>query len=90
MVRRAFRVFRGMHVLVTLVAVLCHALAGAPGCIDEIVTDSALSGITLQGCQVQAQIGIAKWMSEHPVYRSGWRLDRYKCVLGPYTPQRHA
>src|SRR6266403_3259511 len=51
---------------VTLVAVLCHVLTAGPGdCVEEIVTDSNQSNITLQSCLIQGQIGIAKWMSEH-------------------------
>ncbi|MDQ1390891.1 MAG: hypothetical protein QOF56_4345, partial [Acidobacteriaceae bacterium] len=54
---------------VTLVAVLCHVLPAGPGdCVEEIVTDSNQSNITLQSCMIQGQIGIAKWMSEHPIY----------------------
>jgi hypothetical protein len=70
---------------VTLVAVLCHVLPGGPGtCVDEIVTDSSQSNITLQSCMIQGQIGIAKWMSEHPIYRANWTLQRYKCAPGHY------
>lgn len=82
--RRAFRVFGGSHVLITLVAVLCHQLAGpATRCVEEIVTDSA----TLSSCSIQGQIGISEWMSRHPIYHVGWRLERYKCVIGAYTPR---
>ena len=56
---------------VTLVAVLCHVLSGGPGdCVEQIVTDSSQSDITFQSCMIQCQIGIAKWMSEHPIYRT--------------------
>jgi hypothetical protein len=71
---------------VTLVAVLCHVLPGTPGaCVEEIVTDSSKSDITFQSCMIQGQIGVAKWMSEHPVYRVDWALQRYKCALGHYN-----
>ena len=70
---------------VTLVAVLCRALAGGPGdCVEEIVTNSDLSNITLQSCMIQGQIGIASWMSEHPTYHTSWTLQRYKCAPGHY------
>ena len=69
----------------TLVAVLCHVLPGGPGgCVEEIVTDSNQSNITFQSCVIQGQIGIAKWMSEHPIYHSNWTLQRYKCAPGHY------
>jgi hypothetical protein len=69
---------------VTLVAVLCHALSGGPAdCVEKIVTDSDQSNITFQSCMIQGQIGIAQWMSAHPVY-ANWTLQRYKCVPGHY------
>jgi hypothetical protein len=70
---------------VTLVAILCHVLQGGPGnCVEEIVTDSNLSSITVQSCLIQGQIGIANWMSEHPIYHANWTLQRYKCAPGHY------
>jgi hypothetical protein len=70
---------------VTLVAVLCHALSGGPSdCVEEIVTDSNQSSITFQSCMMQGQMGIAQWMSKHPVYHANWTLQRYKCVPGHY------
>jgi hypothetical protein len=73
---------------VTLVAVLCHLSSGHPGggCVEEIVTDSSKSEISFQSCMIEGQIGVAKWMSEHPIYRSDWTLQRYKCAPGHYTP----
>lgn len=68
----------------TVVAVLCSlTLQGA--CVEEIVTDSNMDpAVTFQGCQIGAQAGIAKWMSESPIYHARWRLDRWKCVPGRY------
>jgi hypothetical protein len=71
--------------LVTLVAVLCHVSSGVPGaCVEEIVTDSSKSEITLQSCMIQGQIGVAKWMSEHPIYHADWMLQSYRCAAGHY------
>ena len=70
--------------LVTLVAVLCNSQL----CIEKVVTTSDQSGITMTACQVNAQIGIAEWLTKGP-YRE-WRLERYKCVAGAYTPKREA
>ncbi len=71
---------------VTVVAVLCHlGVTAAGSCVEEIVTDSNLTPeITFQQCAVGAQAPLAKWMSEHPIYHSHWRLERYKCVPGHY------
>jgi hypothetical protein len=68
--------------LTTLVAILCQVASNA--CVEEIITDQA----SLQSCQIQGQIGIAEWMSRSPAYRTGWNLERYKCVVGPYTKAR--
>lgn len=70
----------------TLVAVLCLNLL----CVEEIVTDSSMSDINFQQCLVQGQLGIVKWMSEHPLYRDGWRLEKWKCVPGHYSPPGRA
>jgi hypothetical protein len=77
----------GGLMFVTLVAVLCHGLAGTPNaCVEEIITDSSKSDITFQSCLIEGQIGVTKWMSEHPIYRSDWTLQRYKCAIGHYEP----
>jgi hypothetical protein len=63
----------------------CRSLSCFPGdCVEEIVTNSNLSSITFQSCTIQGQIGIAKWMSEHPIYHANWTLQRYKCAPGHY------
>ena len=71
---------------VTVVAVLCHLGSLAAGCcVEEIVTDSSMTPeITFQECMKGAQAPLAKWVSEHPIYHSNWRVDRYKCVPGHY------
>ena len=77
---------------VTVVAVVCHLLAGASECREEIVTDSNMtSGLTLMDCMVGAQAPLAKWKSEHPIYRRAeYRIERYKCVPGQYKPLARA
>jgi len=69
---------------VTVVAVLCHL--AAQDCTEETVTDSYLdSSITLQSCVIGEQAGLARWKSEHPIFRSDdWHIERYKCVAGRY------
>lgn len=77
--------------LVTIVAVLCSLSLPQAACVEEIVMDSNLDpGVTLQGCQMSAQSGIAKWMSESPIYHARWRLDRWKCVPGHYEVKGQA
>lgn len=71
---------------VTLVAVLCNTLVGPPLCREEVVAGEA-EALTLQSCQIQGQIGISQWMAASPDYRTNWRIERYKCVIGPYQPR---
>jgi hypothetical protein len=70
--------------LVTLVAILCNGQL----CLEKVVTTSEQSGITMTGCQINAQIGIADWLAHGP-YRE-WTLQRYKCVVGKYVPKHEA
>jgi hypothetical protein len=55
---------------------------------EKVVTNSEMSGITMESCAVNGQIGIADWLSKGP-YQS-WRLQSYKCVAGKYTPKNQA
>jgi hypothetical protein len=76
-------------VFVTVVVVLCHLLFSV--CVEEIVTDSVMTPeMTFQQCVIGAQGLLALWISEHPAYRTGWRIDRYKCVPGHYEIKRRA
>ena len=70
--------------LVTLVAMLCNGQL----CMEKVVTNSEMSGITMTSCAVNAQIGIADWMSKGPYHE--WRLQSYKCVAGKYVPKTNA
>lgn len=68
---------------VSVVAVLCSL--SSPACVEEIVTDSAMDeSVSFQSCQIMGQIGVSDWMNKHPIYRSNWRLDRWKCAPGHY------
>ncbi len=70
--------------LVTLVAVLCNGQL----CLEKVVTNSDLSGITMTACTIHGEIGIADWLAKGP-YRE-WRLQSYKCVMGKYIPKSNA
>jgi hypothetical protein len=70
--------------LVTLVAILCNGQL----CLEKVVTTSEQSGITMMGCTVHGQIGIAEWLAKGPYH--AWTLQRYKCVLGKYVPKNEA
>lgn len=73
-----------VHMLVTLVAVLCNGQL----CLEKVVTTSEQSGITMTACAVNAQIGIADWLAKGPYHE--WKLQRYKCVMGKYVPKNDA
>jgi hypothetical protein len=70
--------------LVTLVAVLCNSQL----CMEKVVTNSDMSGITMTACQINGQIGIADWLAKGPYH--AWTLQRYKCVAGRYIPKDQA
>lgn len=70
--------------LVTLVAVLCNGQL----CLEKVVTNSDLSGITMTDCAVHAQIGIADWLAKGPYH--AWTLQKYRCVMGKYIPKNDA
>jgi hypothetical protein len=70
--------------LVTLVATLCNGQM----CLEKVVTNSELSGITMMACQVSGQIGIADWLAHGPYHE--WKLQGYKCVAGKYVPKSQA
>ena len=70
--------------LVTLVAIICNAQL----CVEKVVTNSDMSGITMMSCQVNGQIGIADWLSKGPY--SKWTLRYYRCIAGKYVPKGEA
>ena len=70
--------------LVTLVAVLCNGQL----CLEKVVTTSEQSGITMTGCQIHGQIGIADWLTKGPYHQ--WTVRRYKCIAGRYVPKNEA
>ena len=67
--------------LITLVAVLCNGQL----CLEKVVTNSEMSGITMSACAVNAQIGIADRLAKGPYHE--WKLQSYKCVMGKYVPK---
>jgi hypothetical protein len=68
--------------LITLVAILCNS---GHLCLEKVVTNSEQSSITMSGCQVNAQAGIAEWLANGPYH--DWKLQGYKCVMGQYVPR---
>lgn len=77
---------------VTVVVLLCHLQFGAQDCFEEIVTDSTMTdGLTFMDCMAGGQAPLAKWKSEHPIYRNtDYSIGRYKCVPGHYVLQGRA
>lgn len=66
--------------MITLVATVCHSLAGitTPVCHEEIVTKGEIA------C-AQAQMVIADWKA-HTIYRGdNWSVRGYRCAYGDYV-----
>lgn len=70
--------------LVTLVAILCNGQI----CLEKVVTNSEMSGITMTSCAMSGQMGLADWLAHSPYH--DWKLQRYKCIAGKYEPKRDA
>jgi hypothetical protein len=68
--------------LITLIAIVCNG----PLCLEKVVTNSDLSGITMMACQTQAQIGISQWLANGPY--SQWTLKGWRCVSGTYVARQ--
>lgn len=70
--------------IITVVATLCHALAGIPAvCHEEIVTKDDMS---IQACML-SQPALAEWKA-HSIYAGEqWTIRGYKCVPGSYEPR---
>lgn len=74
----------------TVVATLCHLLAaGVPVCVEEVVVASETQEVSMTECNIHGQLGVTKWMAEHPVYHA-WQLRQVKCVPGHYDVPRRA
>lgn len=69
--------------LITLAAVMCHLGV----CQERVITNSDLSGITLQECKMHAQFGIAQFVSQHPQF-ADYEIKSWRCVAGTYVQQR--
>lgn len=69
----------------TLVALFCSTLPGPQYCIEELITDTAMSGITKQECDIHGQIGVMQYMENNPRYRHDWKVDHYTCEIGHYV-----
>jgi hypothetical protein len=72
----------------TLVVVLCHLTGPAAGaCFEKVVTNSDMDdSLSMQSC-VMGQAALAKWMSESPLYHTGYLIERIKCIPGHYFPK---
>lgn len=67
---------------ITVLATLCHLVAGVDACVVETVTDNTLDNtLTMQSCMM-GEAYVAKWISEHPLYHTGWRLQKWSCRIG--------
>jgi hypothetical protein len=88
--------------MITLVATLCHALivGGPEVCVEEIVPQTAverqagliasplpMGEMQMRECIIAMPL-VAKWVSEHPVYRT-WTVTEVHCARD-YVPKGRA
>ena len=67
---------------ITVLATLCHLVAGVNACVEEIVTDNSIDQtLTMQSCMM-GEAYVAKWISEHPLYHTGYTLQKWSCRMG--------
>lgn len=66
---------------ITVVAVLCHALAGipAPACHEEIVTHVD----SLQAC-IMFPANLAQWKQAGRFADDSWTISKVRCIPGSY------
>lgn len=79
--------------LVTLCAIAEPGDVSLPeSCIQEVVTDSSLAAdMSMGACMgIEGQAAAAKFVAEHPLYRTHYRLTRWTCAFGDQrrTPSR--
>jgi len=68
---------------ITVVVVMCHALAGisAPVCREEIIVKDEMP---MQACMV-SQAAIADWKAKSIYQGDQWTVARIMCVPGDYV-----
>jgi hypothetical protein len=64
-------------VIITIVAIVCQITG--PVCVEKIVAQSDSMATCMLG-----QAAMAQWMATQP---AGWRLSKWRCVPGKYTPR---
>ena len=69
----------------TLLVVVCLNLRVEGTCVEEVVTDSSLSSISITSCVTQGQSAAVQWLESHPPYRS-WHISKWKCQFGDRKP----
>jgi hypothetical protein len=76
----------GRVMMITVVALMCHSLAGitSPVCHEEIVVKDEMP---MQACLI-SQAAIADWKERSLKYRgSQWIIGRVRCIPGSYEPK---
>lgn len=85
--------------MITLVAVLCHAVAGIPLCVDEVVpTEMMVAGkaddpvpmpFTWEMCRSDGIKLAVDWAASQQQYHD-WQVIEVKCVPGKYESSKRA
>lgn len=70
---------------ISIVAVMCHALAAAPSdlCHEELITKVEMED-SLTAC-IMSQPALAEWKMKSKFADDHWWIKRVKCVPGNYV-----
>lgn len=72
--------------MITLVAMVCHALSGisSPVCHEEIVVRA--QG-TMMACMMSSQPMLAQWKENSRFSDAKWEISGFSCQPGDYQPR---
>ena len=69
--------------MIKIIAVICSLSTG--DCREQIVTTSDVADLSMSSCMVGAP-QLAEWMKQFP----GYRLEKWRCVIGREPSKEHA
>ena len=80
-----FYLARKVEMQITVVVVICHALAGISSdvCHEEI---AAKDDMPMQACMI-SQAAIADWKEKSKFRGDQWHIARIRCIPGDYQPK---
>lgn len=77
--------YAGADDMITIIALMCHAIAGFPElCHEEIVVRAPIS---LVACQMGSQSAVADWKENSKFQGKKWSIKKILCSPGNYEPK---